>query len=767
MDTLTPRPADRLSELSRIVHAVDRASDLEAALQEVVKQTRAVMQADVCTVYFSDDAQRRHVVAATDGLASRYVGRLAVDFGSGVIGRVAQEQRPINLDHVPESMDQGFVEQTGLQPHAGFLGVPILHKAQVQGVLLVRQRHPRRFDHADEAFLATLASRLGGAIAYAKASGEICEMCRPGRVQSRCLEGRAGAPGVAIGTGTWVFSATELQDIPARTAEDIPREEARFLEALKQVGNQAKAMADSLQGRIADADRALFDAFAMILESPEIRESVVGLIREGQWAPAAVRTAIESYAGSFDTMDDPYLRQRATDLRALGTRLVARLLGEEEQVVPETGATVLIGKQLSAMDVGEALAGNLAGIVSADGSTLSHAAILARSLGIPAVMGVSGVPLSQLDGQTVIVDGNSGRVHVRPDAATRHTVEAEIVSRRTRNAALEPVRNLPACTPDGKRISLFINAGLTAPHLRLGDAGSDGIGLFRSELPFMMFDRFPSEAEQLAIYREALAAAAPAPLVLRTLDAGGDKPLPYLSESEGNPALGWRGIRFTLDHPDIFLTQIRAALRANIGLGNLRLMFPMISALEEVLQARRVVDQAVEQLTAEGLAVTMPPIGIMVEVPSALFQVEVLARQVDFLSVGTNDLAQYLLATDRNNPRVSARLDPLHPSMLSALQLIVTSAGRAGKPVSVCGEMASDPATAMVLIGMGFDGLSLNPTSLLEVKWAIRKVSFRDMQSLARQTLTMDDAEGIRRLLKVAVARTGLTEADTTEVPAP
>ena len=348
------------------------------------------------------------------------------------------------------------------------------------------------------------------------------------------------------------------------------------------------------------------------------------------------------------------------------------------------------------------------------------------------------------------MDGHAGKVHVRPDEATQQAVEIELARQRARSATLEPIRHLPAETTDGKRIGLLINVGLTVLPEASQHAGCDGIGLFRSELPFMMFDRFPSETEQRDLYRQALGAVTPSPMVLRTLDAGGDKPLPYLREDEANPALGWRGIRFTLDHPDIFLTQVRAALRANVGLGNLRLLFPMVSALDEVAQARRLVEQAMQQLREEGLDVSLPPIGAMIEVPAAVYLAESLARQLDFLSVGTNDLSQYLLATDRNNPRVSGCLGTLHPALLQALHLIATSAHRVGKPVTVCGELASDPSIARVLVGMGYDGLSINPTALLEVKAAIRGGSFQHMRSLAEQVLLTDDPAAIRELLEAA-----------------
>jgi phosphotransferase system enzyme I (PtsP) len=633
----------------------------------------------------------------------------------------------------------------------------------VLGVLLVRQRQPRRFDDADEAFLSTVASQLGGAIAFAKASGELCAACHPAHAQPRCLEGRPGAPGIALGRGLLVFSASEIDSVPDRQCTQIAEEKAHFLDALDRVREQALALNTSLEGRLADADRALFNAFAMILDSPEIRDSVLDGIEQGNWAPGAVRQAIASNAKHFEALDDAYLRERANDVRALGGRLIAQLLGEPNKPAAGGEAKILIGKQLSAMDIGEALSGDLQGIVSADGSTLSHAAIVARSLGIPAVMGVNEAPLTLLDGQLLIIDGNKGRIHLHATPATRRAVEREIAQQQARHAALEPIKNSQTRTRDGKRIHLFTNAGLTSQPDQAKSLGSDGIGLFRSELPFMMFERLPSEAEQLDIYRSALASVAPLPFVLRTLDAGGDKPLPYLSESESNPALGWRGIRFALDHPDVFLTQLRAALRANLGLGNLRLLLPMISTQDEVAQVKRLIKQAMAQLAEQQIIVSRPPIGIMIEVPAAVLQADLLAGQVDFLSVGTNDLAQYLLATDRNNPRVSAHLNPCHPSLLKALQLIASAALRTGKPVSVCGEMASDPAMAMVLAGMGFDGLSINPPDLLTVKWAMLQVNFHYMQSLAQQCLLADDASGIQRLLQEAAAHVGLQPSANAE----
>ena len=420
----------RLAALTHIVREVDSALDLDSALRVLVRRTREIMGSDVCTVYFTDETKRRHVIAATDGLSSRVVGNVQFGFGKGLIGQVAEGRRPVNLDRVPADLDQGFVLQAGAGPYQGFLGVPVTHKARVQGVLLVRQRQARRFDDADEAFLSTLAAQLGSAIAYAKASGEWCPLCRPEDSLPGQIEGLAGAPGLAIGHGVAVFGSRDIEGIPDRGIEDTQAEEARLREALSAVRAELVALSTDLAGTLSEADRALFDAYVLLLDSPEILEGTVSLVRQGNWAPSALSQTIETYATRFDAMEDPYLRERATDMRALGERVLAWLLGDSRTLIRGPEATILVGHHLSAIDIGQAQAGHLVGIISGDGSPLSHAAILARSLGIPAVMGVSDLPLARLDGQEMVVDGGAGRVHLRINHAMRRAFETSIRSQR-------------------------------------------------------------------------------------------------------------------------------------------------------------------------------------------------------------------------------------------------------------------------------------------------------------------------------------------------
>jgi len=321
---------------------------------------------------------------------------------------------------------------------------------------------------------------------------------------------------------------------------------------------------------------------------------------------------------------------------------------------------------------------------------------------------------------------------------------------------LENLRHLPAETPDGYTLPLYLNTGLVSESRPVGIEESAGVGLYRTELPFIVRDRFPSETEQMTNYRQVLKTFAPRPVTIRTLDVGGDKPLPYFPVTESNPFLGWRGIRITLDQPEIFLTQVRAMLRASIGLENLQILLPMISTVSEVDEALRLIQRAHDELLEEGYRVRMPPVGIMVEVPAAVYQAEALARRIDFFSVGTNDLTQYILAVDRNNSHVAKLYDDLHPAVLRALVQIVSAARSYGREVSICGEMAGDPMAAVLLLGMGVHSLSMGAGSLLRVKWVIRTVSRSRAREILNVALQCEDAAGVRRVLLETLEDVGL-----------
>jgi phosphotransferase system enzyme I (PtsP) len=390
------------------------------------------------------------------------------------------------------------------------------------------------------------------------------------------------------------------------------------------------------------------------------------------------------------------------------------------------------------------------------GSGLAHIAILARVLGIPAVMGLGDLPLGRLDGSEIVVDGYQGRIYIRPSPAVRDEFERLAKEEAELAAGLTELRSLPAETSDGARITLDVNAGLLSDIPPSLECGAQGVGLYRTEFAFMVREFFPGEDEQYQVYRKVLEAFAPRPVTMRTLDVGGDKPLPYLSVEEDNPYMGWRGIRVSLDHPEIFLTQLRAMLRANAGLGNLRLLLPMISRVGEVDDAIGLLERAHRELVDEGLESIKPPVGVMLETPSAIYQFAALARRVDFFSIGTNDLTQYVLVVDRNNARVANLYECLHPAVIHAVREVVQRAQQTRKPVSVCGEMAGDPAAAIVLLGMGIDNLSMAASNVPRVKWVIRSLTRRRARELLGKALQMEEATDIRQMLNDALQHVGL-----------
>ncbi len=746
-----------LQTLRRIVQEVNSARDLEHALAIIVRRVKQAMAVDVCSVYLTDTPRQQHVLMSTDGLNPEAVGRVRLGLSVGLIGVVRERAEPVNLDDAPSHPRYHYVAETGEARYHGFLGVPIIQHRNVLGVLVVRQRDRRKFSSAEVSFLFTLAAQLAGAISHAQASGGVDALQDEPQVQRvRIIEGLPGAPGVGLGVAAVVYPPADLDAVPDRKAEDPAAEEEVFRAAVQAVREEMQALGARVSESLSPEDQALFQAFVLMLGSDTLLNNTVQAIREGNWAPGALRHTIAEHARIFDSMDDAYLRERASDIRDIGRRILLRLQAHRVKPREYPERTVLIGDEISAAQLAEVESGRLAGVVSARGSGSSHAAILARALGIPAIMGVGDLPVGRLDGKEVILDGYRGRVYIQPSAPVRQEFARLAREEQLLSAGLQELRHLPPQTPDGVHVPLYVNTGLLSDITPSLNSGADGIGLYRTEFPFMIRDRFPGEDEQCEIYRQALAAFAPRPVTLRTLDIGGDKALPYFPVVEDNPFLGWRGVRITLDHPEIFVTQLRAMLRAAAGLNNLQLLLPMITGVSELEECRALLDRAYRELMEEGEPVTMPPLGVMIEVPSTVYQAESLARRADFLSVGTNDLTQYLLAVDRNNGRVAKLYDSLHPAVLQALTHAVAGAHRHGKPISVCGEMAGDPAAALLLLGLDIDSLSMSVASLLRVKWMIRTVTRSRARELLDLALQLEDPVSIRSLLNNALEQAQL-----------
>ena len=744
-----------LETLRQIVQEVNSANSLDDALGIIVRQVRVAMGTEVCSIYLREPGGERFFFRATEGLNKDQVGVASLAAGEGLVGTVAEREEPLNLENAENHPNFRFFQDLGEEHFNAFLGVPIIHQRDVLGVLVVQQAEHRRFDESEEAFLVTMSAQLAAVIAHARVTGAV-DLDETVEGGSAKISGVPGAPGIAIGTAVVISPTADLYAVPRKIIENRRAELQAFRFALERVREDIQGVADSLGGELSSEDHALFDVYLGILDDSSIGREVVGLIKEGHWAQGALSKVMIEHIRHFERMEHSYLKERAVDVKDLGTRVLAYLQDTDKKELVFPDQTVLVGEELTASSLGEIPREKLAGLISVRGSGNSHVAILARAMGVPTVMGAVDLPYTRLEGRSVVIDGYNGAVHLNPRPEVLSRFKEVVDSDRKLSKDLESLRDQPCVTVDGHRMPLWVNTGLMADVTRSLEQGAEGVGLYRTEVPFLLRERFPSEEEQRQIYRNQLEAFAPRPVTMRTLDIGGDKALPYFPIEEDNPFLGWRGIRVTLDHPEIFLSQVRAMLKANAGLGNLRIMLPMISSVSELDEALELIHRSHREVVQEGVDTELPQIGVMVEVPSAVYQARALARRVDFLSVGSNDLTQYLLAVDRNNARVADLYHTIHPAVLQALQEVV-SAGRAeGKKVGICGELAGDPEGAVLLLAMGYDMLSMNATSLPKVKQALRNVSLVEARELLAEVLLYETPVEIHAHLEQFLAEHGM-----------
>jgi phosphotransferase system enzyme I (PtsP) len=744
--------------LRQIVLDVNDAAGLEQALNIVVKRTREVMSADAVSVYFRDEKTDQLVLMASDGLNQQAIGNIRFEQGQGLVGRVLERAEPLNINDAHVHPNYRFMTETGEVSLHGFLGVPIIQHRHVLGVLVVRRSEKRRFSAIAETFLVTLAAQLAGAISYAEKMGELNSLIEGGDSHSFNMKGLSGSPGVAIGEALVVFPPASLDAVPDNAiSEDETGEQIdAFIAAINNVEREYRALSQRMEGSISNEELALFDVFALMLKSDSLIDATIDRIKAGQWAQGALRETIAEHVRQFDAMEDAYLRERAIDIKDLGRRILTHLQAQQTNRQEITGPVVLVGEEVTVSQFAEVPLQYLVAIISSKGSSLSHVAILSHALGIPSVMGLDSLPVNRIKGQQIVVDGYSGKIFVKPSPAVLGEFHRLIREEHALNTELKELIDKPSETLDGIHIPLHVNTGLLSDITPSLQSGAEGVGLYRTEIPFLMRDGFPGEEEQAQIYKQVLQGFSPRSVTFRTLDIGGDKALPYFPVVEDNPFLGWRGIRIMLDHPEIFLTQIRAILKVNVYQNNLRLMLPMISDVGEVDESIGLIKKAYKELIDEGNDIPYPVIGLMIEVPSAVYQMEAFARRVDFFSVGSNDLTQYLLAVDRNNKQVAELYNCLHPSVLHSIQHIVDVAKKYDKPVSVCGEMAGDPASALMLVGMGIDSLSMSVGSLLRVKLAIRSFTQTQIEQFCSRALAMESAAEIRLLLNEALENAGL-----------
>jgi len=712
--TSTSEPVLRII-MRRLREIMAEPSDGQSRLDKIVRQIAGLMVAEVCSIYLKRQDGSLELFA-TEGLNPGAVHNTFMRRGEGLVGRCAELAVPINEPDAQNHPAFSYRPETSEEIYHSFLAVPILRGGDVLGVLTIQNRTQKEYSDEDVEVLQTTAMVLAehlvsGAVAGANAGAQFS------RTAGHVVRGQPLSEGLALGhvvlhTPRVVVTELESKD---------PAEEERRLEAAVE---ELKAAVDEMleQGDLAATGehRDVLEAYRMFAHDRGWLRRMKEAIKRGMTAEAAVERVQNDTRARMLRQSDSYMRERLRDLDELSDRLLRTLSGRPRShavVADLPHDTVLIARTMGAADLLDYDRSKLRGLVIEESGGQSHVAIVAKALGIAAVGDARGI-LDRVDqGNPIIVDAATGEVHIRPssEVITAYGDKARFQARRHRK--YRALRDTPAVTKDGQRVEMHINAGLLMDVPHLAESGADGIGLFRTELQFMISATLPRLERQTQMYRAVVADAGQKPVVFRTLDVGGDKVLPYLRQpAEENPALGWRAIRLGLDRPGLLRTQVRALLRATAGL-ELRLLLPMVTAVGEVEMARALLDREIDLLQRRGASgPTRVLLGVMIEVPSLLYELDALLPRVDFVSVGSNDLLQYFFAADRNNARVASRYDPLSTASLRALATIVDAARRHSRPLSLCGEMAGRPLEAMALLGLGFRCISMAPVSVGPVK---------------------------------------------------
>ena len=739
-----------LTRLREIVEKVASAPRLNEALDILVTDVCQAMETEVCSVYLADNDRRCYYLMATRGLKKPRGRTVALAFDEGLVGLVGRLAEPINLADAQKHPSFKYIPAVKEDRFRAFLGVPIIQRRQLLGVLVVQQRELRQFDESEESFLVTLATQMAAILSQSQLNALF------GQYRQTRIRALPASSGVAIAEGWMDVSLPLMEQVYEASTLDTASERERLTGALEEAANEFRRYSKRYAAGAQKETAAIFDLYSHLLSDARLRRELFAEVDKGAVAEWAVKKIIEKFAEQFAALSDGYLKERAGDLRTLGQRLLFHL--DDSIQGPNTwpARIILVADELSATTLAEVPQDRLAGVVVRDGAANSHAAIMVRALGIPTVMGADIQP-SLLHGHTLIVDGYRGELLVDPEPVLLQEYQRLISEENELSRLSEDDLQRASELKSGERVKVMLNAGLSPEHEEKLGSFVDGIGLYRTEIPFMLQSGFPSEEEQVAQYQGMLQMFNSKPVTLRTLDIGADKQLPYMPISEENPCLGWRGIRITLDQPEIFLIQVRAMLRANAATGNLSILLPMVTSLEEVDEARRLIDRAsreVEEMI--GYAIPRPRLGVMLEVPSMVFMLPQLASRIDFISVGTNDLTQYLLAVDRNNTRVASMYDSLHPAVLRALAMIAHDAERFGIDLRLCGEMAGDPMCVTILIGLGYRHLSMNGRSVARVKYLLRRIDIEEAQELSRRSLDAQMTAEVRHQVAAFMERRGL-----------
>lgn len=726
--------------LKRLRELMAEALEPQERLDHIVREIAANMVAEVCSLYVlrADGVLELY---ATEGLNPGSVHHAQLRLGQGLVGTIAASARPLNLSDAQLHPAFAYLPETGEEIYHSFLGVPVLRAGRTLGVLVVQNRTKRHYRDDELEALETTAMVIAEMIA----AGDIARLSRPGLELD--LRRPASFSGLSfnegVGLGHVVLHEPRIV-VTNLFNEDTEEELHRLDESL---GSLRLSIDDMLSRRdvaFEGEHRAVLEAYRMFANDQGWVRRLEEAVRNGLTAEAAVEKVQSDMRARMLHMTDPFMRERMSDFDDLANRLLRQLMGHGVEVLAAAlpKDAVIVARSMGAAELLDYPRHKLRGLVLEEGAVTSHVVIVARAMGIPVTGQMKGAVSMAENGDAIIVDGDDGRIHLRPQPDVEKVYTEKVRFRARRQELYRELRNKPSKTKDGVRVDLMMNAGLSVDLPQLAESGAAGIGLFRTELQFMVAATFPRAEAQEKLYREVLDAAKGKPVTFRTIDIGGDKVLPYFKNAvnEENPALGWRAIRLTLDRPALLRTQIRALLKAAGG-RELRVMLPMITELGEIFQAREIIDREVRHLSR--FAHDLPNIlklGAMIEVPSLLFQLEDLMRAIDFVSVGSNDLFQFVMATDRGNTQLSNRFDPLSVPFLRVLKQIIDAGKATDTPVTLCGELAGKPISAMALVGLGYRSISMSPASIGPVKAMLAELELDKLEAFLADELTRPGA---------------------------
>ena len=707
----------------------------QSRLNRIVHVIAQNMVAEVCSIYLTRAGDVLELFA-TEGLKSEAVHLTRLRIGEGLVGSVAERGLPLNLSEAPSHPRFVYRPETGEDIYHSFLGVPILRGGRVVGVLVVQNVASRHYAVEEIEVLQTIAMVLSELVGsgdivnldeFAEGASDISD--------SRKLEGKRLVDGVSAGIA--VFHTPQAK-ITKTVSDNVDEERTRLENAMATMRMQLESMMDHPDLELSPEQREILDTYRMFAYDQGWQDKMRDAVQSGLTAEAAVDRVQQENRARMSKIRDPYLRERVSDFEDLANRLIRIIQGDLDGGHAQlTEESILIARALGPAEIMDYDRALLKGIVLEEGSTTSHVTIIARAMGIPVLGQVSGLLDHVETGQFVIVDTEGEHVYLRPSDDIVDSYKDIIKIREQRAAEYKAARDLPAQTLDGQRVSLFMNAGLLVDLPSLDSTGAEGIGLFRTEFQFMVSSKLPKVADQLAIYNAALDAADNKPVIFRTLDIGGDKQVAFLPRDDSeNPAMGWRAIRIALDRPVLLRYQLRALLYAAAG-RDLNVMFPMIAEVAEFRQCKKLLDKELKRLDMLGKEKPRSiKVGVMLEVPSLSWQLDILLGEIDFMSIGTNDLMQFFFACDRGNPRLEDRYDLLAPPVLAFLNMIIRSCDEAGVPVTVCGEMGGRPLEAMALVALGLKRLSISPSAIGPVKRMLRSVDLAKLRQFLMENIT-------------------------------